>query len=522
MDEALAACRRGYALARAGGDVDVTLDLLVQLCRLLESQGAGQDALIEASFGMKLIDRLRKREPVVNFLSYYAIVLANVGEIGSAFKHLRRAREIAGGGTALDRYRVAARFGETRILSGTPHLAIRDFRDAVEALWQASAGAKPSELTSYRFVQARVSLAQALLAAALASGEHGGPNTLEADGLLSVAATRVAEVPVLSVVTLTLLDLAGRLLGRPPGPDRVHLLATSPENLLASGHTDLDAVLMLVGYEARHGDLVFAETMLRKLDPTQLREVVPWRLTWFEIVADLQIAKGDHAGANETYRRYIRQARSDREHQLAIVAAVAEQAADVDEARRRERRAERSQWRERKRADRLAVEVSELIRVAAVDPLTKVANRRSLEMAVATISGDPQRSVFTVFLIDIDHFKSVNDEHSHLVGDSVLMALGELLTTQLRHGDFVARYGGEEFLVLACGHLQRAVLERLRLAIADHAWDRIAPGLAVTASLGAAVWRPGTAFADALAVADANMYAAKRAGRNQVVYPDAP
>ena len=153
---------------------------------------------------------------------------------------------------------------------------------------------------------------------------------------------------------------------------------------------------------------------------------------------------------------------------------------------------------------------------ALTDGLTGVANRRAFdaaldrELAIAARSGEP----LTVVIIDLDHFKSLNDTYGHLAGDDVLRAVGAALRSSIRQGDIVARYGGEEFaLVLPGTEAGDAVgiAQRVRDAL-----SRIDGPRAVTASLGIAC-RPhaGLSGGELLAAADTALYASKEGGRDQ-------
>jgi diguanylate cyclase (GGDEF)-like protein len=120
----------------------------------------------------------------------------------------------------------------------------------------------------------------------------------------------------------------------------------------------------------------------------------------------------------------------------------------------------------------------------------------------------------TIALIDVDHFKRVNDQHSHQVGDQVLRELAALLRAACRAGDIAARYGGEEFAVLFTDVAEAEALEaaeRIRRLVEDFAWATVAAGLNVTVSIGVA------SGPDLLALADRRLYQAKDAGRNRVV-----
>ncbi|GAA4005336.1 GGDEF domain-containing protein [Deinococcus rubellus] len=152
------------------------------------------------------------------------------------------------------------------------------------------------------------------------------------------------------------------------------------------------------------------------------------------------------------------------------------------------------------------------------DALTGLPNRRAFDAALADLLPDQQISLV---VCDIDHFKSVNDRFSHLVGDQVLRQVGALLKSQLRRGDLLARYGGEEFVLLLTEVSQTDILtvcEHLRRNIEDYDWSTVCPELGLTVSLGAAVaWlEPTSVLQDVMRVADDALYAAKHAGRNRV------
>ena len=126
----------------------------------------------------------------------------------------------------------------------------------------------------------------------------------------------------------------------------------------------------------------------------------------------------------------------------------------------------------------------------------------------------------SLIMCDLDHFKRVNDEHGHDVGDLVLREAADRMRCTLRVFDMVYRLGGEEFLVLLPGasdELAFGICERIRRAIEEHPWEDVAPGLRVTASFGVATGQPDDGVTSLIGRADAALYAAKHAGRNQVV-----
>jgi diguanylate cyclase (GGDEF)-like protein len=164
----------------------------------------------------------------------------------------------------------------------------------------------------------------------------------------------------------------------------------------------------------------------------------------------------------------------------------------------------------------------EIMHLAMTDSLTQVANRRALiehaEHALARRSGLP----LALLMIDVDHFKLINDTHGHPAGDEVLRKIARLLTARLRGHDFLGRYGGEEFCVIApetdnAGAL--ALAESLRETIASASFAPESGELSVTVSIGISRCPPDTkrGLKEVLMEADAALYAAKQSGRNKVV-----
>ncbi len=168
----------------------------------------------------------------------------------------------------------------------------------------------------------------------------------------------------------------------------------------------------------------------------------------------------------------------------------------------------------------------ELERLAATDPLTNLFNRRRFydlaqrEFARAVRTSRP----LAVLMIDLDHFKAVNDEHGHAVGDRLLALFGVLIHNLLREVDVVGRYGGEEFSVVLTetdAAQGRLTAGRVQRAIEQHRFETAAGSIAITVSIGLASLpasgdgRIGT-FDQLLDEADQALYRAKRAGRNRV------
>jgi diguanylate cyclase (GGDEF)-like protein len=241
------------------------------------------------------------------------------------------------------------------------------------------------------------------------------------------------------------------------------------------------------------------------------RSLTGVRVRLEEEQAELHAARGDYAAAFATQKAFFadyKQLHSlQREAQARTRQALFETAEAREEAKR---------FREQARRD----------------PLTELWNRRYVDehlpplIAAAASSGEP----LTVALVDLDHFKRINDTHSHDVGDQVLQAVARLLEAELAGiapQAFAARMGGEEFLFAIPGMSQAAAtvhLDALRVALRSHPWDAVTHGLPVTVSIGVATTDGSrvTTQSELLSAADRNLYAAKRLGRDRVVAGSTP
>ncbi len=172
------------------------------------------------------------------------------------------------------------------------------------------------------------------------------------------------------------------------------------------------------------------------------------------------------------------------------------------------------------RANQLEVLQEQLRDQAERDWLTGLHNRRYLARELERPAQDRLDAPLTLAVLDLDHFKSINDGFGHAAGDQVLIRVAGLLLDVLRETDIVVRSGGEEFLVLmpaTDASAGRAACERIRDAVEGEAWERIAPGLRVTASVGVASTHAPRDLEALVNLADQRLYDAKGAGRNCVV-----
>ena len=218
--------------------------------------------------------------------------------------------------------------------------------------------------------------------------------------------------------------------------------------------------------------------------------------------AELHAARGEYADAFVVHKEFFAAHNALHSSQREAQARTRQAMFETTEARR-----EAERFREQARRD----------------PLTGLRNRRYLDEELPGLveaGGD-----LTVAIVDLDHFKRVNDQLSHDVGDQVLVLVAKLLETELAAvapEGFVARMGGEEFLVALPGVDVTPATEQLdgiRRAISSYDWDGITHGLPVTVSIGVAGLSDTAAATQSglLSIADRNLYVAKHAGRNRVV-----
>ncbi len=179
----------------------------------------------------------------------------------------------------------------------------------------------------------------------------------------------------------------------------------------------------------------------------------------------------------------------------------------------------RREYDKRLQAEGRAAELGEL---AITDALTRTRNRRGITIAALESMAQAERysHPLSVAMVDIDHFKEVNDTYGHKAGDRVLEAVASILVEHLRMPDKVGRYGGEEFLlVFPETDLDRTnkIAERIRAAVSNAEFDVGESKLKLTISIGATLFQRGEDLEQLLSRADRALYQAKQSGRNQVV-----
>lgn len=170
-------------------------------------------------------------------------------------------------------------------------------------------------------------------------------------------------------------------------------------------------------------------------------------------------------------------------------------------------------------------EMAAISRAAQVDPITGIANRAGVDAALgeAVAEVENRKGKLSIALIDVDHFKNLNDTYGHQLGDEILRIVGRALLAATREGDIIGRMGGDEFiLVIRDEDLPGAKLiaERVRRSVVDCDLGKVLGKSivgSVTASIGIAQYRAGEALSAVYERADKCLFEAKRNGRNQVV-----
>jgi diguanylate cyclase (GGDEF)-like protein len=169
-------------------------------------------------------------------------------------------------------------------------------------------------------------------------------------------------------------------------------------------------------------------------------------------------------------------------------------------------------------SDQIAARANTLENYAYVDLLTRVLNRRGIEKVFNELNLDSteQQKNYAILIIDIDHFKQVNDLHGHLVGDKVLNRIAGKLSRTIHPNDILGRWGGEEFIILTLNRTPQQVMalaEKLRTAVSNLVVDDISN---ITISIGIGYSYEATSKEAVFKIADDHLYTAKNSGRNTI------
>ncbi|WP_027469649.1 GGDEF domain-containing protein [Deefgea rivuli] len=267
--------------------------------------------------------------------------------------------------------------------------------------------------------------------------------------------------------------------------------------------------------EAEHYLLLALKTILSFASNVLLLRV-------YNLLAELGQAKDDYKMAWENRHHYHRLAISDVQQMAKekLTSALERRIKDLDtQLFVLQTRQENLLLRQKSSADS---ELLNTLRSASLqDPLTGLSNRRHLdqEMPLMYQRCIEEQRAFTTLMLDLDHFKSINDQFGHPIGDEVIRTIAAILLQSCRGGDLVARFGGEEFVLLlpgAMGSTAVEVSERIRKRIEEFNWVQFHAELKVTSSIGVAEQIDEPDAKTLLEHADQALYQAKHNGRNRV------
>ncbi|QKJ65694.1 GGDEF domain-containing protein [Deefgea piscis] len=262
--------------------------------------------------------------------------------------------------------------------------------------------------------------------------------------------------------------------------------------------------------------------LLMALNLIQSFESNPLRLKAYHLLAQLGEEIADFKMAWEYRRQYQHLALQDAQ-QIAkdkITSALERRMKELDiQLLFLQTRQENIILRQKSSAD--SELLSSLRSATLQDPLTGLSNRRHLEQEMPRMYQrciEEQRP-FSVLMVDLDHFKHINDRFGHPIGDIVIQNTAQILLQSCRSGDLIVRYGGEEFVLLlpgAAGNTASEIAERIRQRVETHSWQDSHIDLRVSASIGAAEYHDEPDAQTLIKHADQALYQAKHLGRNRV------
>jgi two-component system, cell cycle response regulator len=317
-----------------------------------------------------------------------------------------------------------------------------------------------------------------------------------AERMRALAAANGVVLDALELDTLARVELE---VGRYSQAEQTLQPVFEDDGLMATGDSLGECLLTLVEIQRRKGDVEAARATLERCRRVcDERDLVGIRVRVEQQLAELYAAEGRFQEAYEQYQLFHLASKSLHSAERAARALTVKAVFETTEARRDSRRFEH---------------------MALHDPLTGLYNRRFVEdklpllLRRASETGAP----LSVGLVDLDHFKRVNDRFSHQVGDEVLVVVASLLEAAVPEPGFVARMGGEEFLAVlpGIGDVDAALcFDHIAELVRSHPWAGVGR---ITVSLGTTTATAGTSDAVLLERADHNLHRAKRAGRDVVI-----
>lgn len=494
LAEALAHFKTVYAGAEAAGNADLMAASLCEMAWACFKLGDLEQGL-ECALGAKwLWRRLDNPEEVVRALAVEAFLYLDLGFGDEAFDLAGEALDLARtlNAPAMLAFALNAR-GLVLSVCQESDLALSLIEQAVAIAQDLD---NPAAAAFYTLI---LGFAHAKMADV--AGKLEQPEQAEGQRALaihhSIAAAALAETAgdfwtlrVALCNTAEFLSAAGR------NDEAVALLdrwAALPGVASASLRIHRLYTLALVQLAAGQHDPAHAAAA-QALSLAEANGQVDHQVNAAEVMSRILEAQGDARAALAMHRRY---------HSLYIQQS--------GESVRRRARVEEI----RAETGRLRARAAELADQALCDSLTGIANRRSFDQILNRLAGTP----FAIAILDLDHFKQVNDLHSHITGDAVLQRVARIMVDQLGRNGHAARLGGEEFALIlpdASPNTAAAICEGVRVSVHNSDWSHLAPGLAISVSIGVAAGDGSVPAGALMQMADHRLYEAKSHGRNCV------
>jgi diguanylate cyclase len=253
----------------------------------------------------------------------------------------------------------------------------------------------------------------------------------------------------------------------------------------------------------------------KKLAPDVQKRTLHFQGRLHELLAQVDTDIGDHADGLSDVSDEISGLSPSSENTVEAISLTIERLATLNATLQEQLVDARSELESQRE------QVESTMEEARRDALTGLANRRAFDEFLAKCARERERrkAPVTLLMLDVDHFKKVNDRHGHPTGDSVLRGLAHVLAREVRDSDLIARYGGEEFAAVLVGSdIDEAmgVAERIRNAVASSLFRTKKTQLKGTVSIGVTAVQPGEDPAAIVDRADAALYRSKDAGRNCV------
>jgi diguanylate cyclase len=501
--------RQAVALAESIGDVPARADALRSLANQLMRLGEQESAVTACRDAIAALETTGDERAICQVLTAEAIPLTDLGMYDEALEALERGREIA------------HRLGDEGLLywvhnrTGVVHGSMGDYDLSTEYLMRALTMVEGMD-DEARFCILNNIGDNAVHQVPLkrAAGDADGAERTLSEALGHVAEAlklaRAAANPFRQAISLDNFGMLRALAG--DYETALKLIEQAQQMSKRHGYRSMLSATLLHQAHVRlmRGEHASAiRGLLDALDRAVAAGEKPMATGIHRELSEAYEQVGDCRSALRHYRQFHELDREAHNDVAAARARMAVHSFELDNARLE------TQLHRLRNAE-LEASSDAWQRQATEDALTGLPNRRSLELGLPALAASGS---LCVALADVDLFKGVNDRFGHLVGDEVLRRVAALFRASVREGDMVARFGGEEFLI-ALGGIgpaeARSRCEALRAQVAAYPWEQVAPGLAVTMSLGLAPVEPGGTVAEALSSADQNLYAAKHRGRNRV------